>query len=192
MATVVPGRDFVSILDRVLLLILALGTLAVSIFGFIVGLGVAPGWIATVANELSFYPVNVYVIVLTLIFAVIALRFIFYRIGQVDSDYVTLSGENGNIRISYDTVRDLANRTGKLIRGVQDFDTRVRSGQAGILLAVRVRVLPDIDLAELSGQIQQKVKSYVEKTCGINVERITVNITELAQTGNKSAKTWVE
>ena len=181
-----------SILDRVLLLVLALGSLVVAIFGFILGLGAAPGWIAAIANEFGSYPVNIYVIVLTLVFAVIALRFVFYRTGQIGPDYVVLSGEYGNTRISYDTVRDLANRTGKLIRGVQEFDTRVRPGQTGILLAVRVRVLPDIELAELSGKIQQTVKTYIEKTCGVDVERITVNITELAQIGNKSAKTWVE
>ena len=116
----------------------------------------------------------------------------FYRWGSPEPEYVVLQGEQGQIRISYETIKQLSNRTGRSIRGVQEFETRVRSGQAGILLSVRVKALPDLELSRVSAEIQNAVKEYVEHTTGITVERVTVNVAELASSPAKNAKTWVE
>ena len=142
--------------------------------------------------SLGIYPNNVYTIVLAVVFALISLRFLFYRSSHSDLDFVALQGEHGQIRISFETIQQLSNRTGRSVRGVQEFTTRVRSGQAGILLSVRVKALADLDLARMSAEIQNAVKEYVERTSGVTVERVAVNIAELAGGNAKSAKAWVE
>lgn len=180
-----------SIIDRILLLLLALASLCASIVAFLLGIGAfGDGTVAGV--PLGQYPTNVYTIVFSIVFVLIAIRFVFYRLHSPEVEHVLLQGEHGQIRISFDTIKQLANRTGKGMRGVQDFDTRVRNGQAGILLSVRVRVLPDIDLAHLSNEIQSAVKEYVEKTAGVTVERVIVNVAELAGGTAKSPRAWVE
>jgi uncharacterized alkaline shock family protein YloU len=175
----------VSVLDRILLVILSLATLCASILLIVFGINVSPEWQNSFYLTITTYPGYIYSVVVGIVFALISLRFLFYRLGHNESEYVTLPGQNGQIRISFDTIRQLANRTGDGIRGVQEFETRVRHGQNGIVLAVRVKALPDIELADMGNEIQTAVKEYVERTSGVLVERITVNIMELARSPQK-------
>ncbi|WDL97027.1 alkaline shock response membrane anchor protein AmaP [Alicyclobacillus sp. ALC3] len=180
-----------SILDRILLVLLTLGSLAVAVLLLLLGVGVLGSWPSIVVTDAATYPM--YTIIVAVVFGLFALRFLFYRWTRPQEDYIMLPGDHGFIRISFETIRQLSNRTGKSVRGVQEFDTRVRSGQAGVLLAVRVRVMPDIDITQMSAEIQQAVKGYVEQTAGVTVERITVNVVELAShTANKNTRAWAE
>lgn len=180
-----------SILDRFLLVLLSLCSLCAAIGLLLLGIGLQNGWLQSAAATAAAYPA--YTIVIAVVFGLLALRFLFYRLARPSDDYVVLPGEHGFVRISFETIRQLSNRTGKAIRGVQEFDTRVRSGQAGVLLATRVRVLPDIEIPLMSAEVQGSVKQYVEQTAGVTVERVTVNIVELApHAANKSARAWVD
>lgn len=176
-----------SYLDRILLVIFSIISLAGAVFLFLLGLvGFSP------FSIVSQYPWYIYAIVIAIVWFVLGLRFLFYRIGSTDVDYVVLPGEFGNIRISFETIRQLANRTGKTVKGVAEFDTRIRNGQQGIWLAIRVRVLADMDLNAMSKEIQVQVKEYVEQTTGVTVERVTVHIAELASQTAKVSKAWVD
>jgi uncharacterized alkaline shock family protein YloU len=182
----------VNALDRFLLFLLALAGVVTGIgliwFGVEVSGGSAPDWLVA-----WFTPdAALYWIVAGVVLTLIALRFLFYRLRAPESDHVTLSGEHGQIRISYETVRQLAIRAGRGIRGVHDFDARVRMGQAGLLLYVRVRAHPDVELAQMSSEIQAAVKSYVERTAGVAVERVVVHVAEIAGSAPRSARAWVE
>ena len=44
----------------------------------------------------------------------------------------------------------------------------------------------------MSKQLQLEVKEYVEKSTGVAVERVTVNVAELANTPAKANKVWVD
>lgn len=180
-----------SILDRILLVIFTLSSVCAAVVVLLFGAGVLGTWPTTVLANGQTYPL--YTILAAVVFGLLALRFLFYRWSRPQEDYVMLPGEHGFVRISFETVRQLSNRTGKSVRGVQEFDTRVRNGQAGVMLAIRVRVLPDIDLTQMSSQIQESVKSYIEQTAGVTVERVTVNIVELAaHPTNKTTRAWVD
>jgi uncharacterized alkaline shock family protein YloU len=179
----------VSILDRVFLVLLALSGLCAGVVAILLGTGYTFG-------DLMFwssYPYNLYLIIGGIIAVLLSLRFFFYRLRRSQPDFIVLDGEHGSIRISHETIRQLSNRSGKSIRGVQDFETRVRSSERGIILLTRVRVLPDVELARMSTDIQISVKEYVERTTGVDVEQVVVNITELATSSSaKSAKAWVD
>ncbi|WP_169794747.1 alkaline shock response membrane anchor protein AmaP [Alicyclobacillus kakegawensis] len=174
-----------SVLDRILLVVFSLAVLCAAVVLIAFGVGVSPEWQNVVYLTLTTYPGNIYTVVLSIVFALIAIRFLFYRLARHEPEYVVIPGPSGQIRISFDTIRQLANRTGREIRGVQEFDSRVRHGQNGILLAVRVRALPDMDLSAMGSDIQTAVKDYVERNSGVLVERITVNIVELASSPQK-------
>lgn len=176
-----------SYLDRILLVLFTLISLVGAVGLFLIGiLGVG------MFNQLTLYPWYIYAIVIAIVWFILGLRFLFYRITGADVDYVVLPGDVGNIRISFETIRQLANRTGKMIKGVQEFDTRVKTGTQGVFLAIRVRALPDMDLNAMSREVQSEVKDYVEKTTGITVERVTIHIAELASSAAKVSKAWVD
>ena len=176
-----------SYLDRILLVLFTIISLAGAVGLFllsVMGFGNLP--------QITQYPWYIYAIVVSIVWFILGLRFLFYRISSHDVDFVVLPGEFGNIRISFETIRQLSNRTGKSVKGVQEFDTRVRNGQQGIWLAIRVRVLPDLDLNAMSREIQSAVKEYVENTTGVTVERVTVHVAELASSAAKVSKAWVD
>ncbi len=181
-----------SIFDRLLLAIQSIGGFFAGIFALLLGTGVFGAWSITPFGDFGSYPRNIVAIVIGIVLIIVALRFCFYRLGGHRQDFVVLSGENGNIQISYETIRQLATRTGKSVRGVQEFDTRVRESQNGVVLLVKIRVLPDIDLARMGSEVQAAVKEYVEQTTGVRIERVLVHIDEVAGSSVRGPKAWVE
>ncbi|QQE76971.1 alkaline shock response membrane anchor protein AmaP [Alicyclobacillus sp. SO9] len=181
-----------SVLDRILLVILSLGALAASVILALFTLNVNGEWQTGMIVHISNYPGDLSALAVALVFAILAIRFLFYKTSRQDQQYVTIPGDAGQIRISFETVKALANRIAAEVKGVQELDTRVRHSERGVVLVVRVRVLPDIDLTEMAENIQQSVKEYVEKTAGITVERVLVNVTELARSQGKAQKAWVD
>ena len=181
-----------SILDRFLLILLSIIGIVAGIVLVLLGTSVLGTWSVTPLGDFSAYPNNVIAIIVGVLVMLIALRFLFFRLRRMEAESVVLSGEHGNIQISYETIRALANRIGKTTRGVQDLQTRVRSGDRGIMLAVRVRVLPDVEMPQMSSDIQTNVKDYLERITGIEVEQVLVSVVELAATNQKAAKAWVE
>ncbi|WAH44297.1 alkaline shock response membrane anchor protein AmaP [Alicyclobacillus fastidiosus] len=180
-------RDFVSILDRILLFLLSIASLCLGVALALVGANVLG---ADVQAYVETSPVNVVAIVAGIIIIVLALRFLFYRTGRPQTtDAITLTGDHGQIRISYETIRQLANRRGSQVRGAQEFDTRIRTGQEGVVILVRMQVLPDIDIAATSREVQTVVKEYVEQHTSVNVEHVLVHVTELSP-AQKQGKAW--
>lgn len=177
-----------SILDRILLFVLSLASLCLGVALALVGADVfGPGMIQVVYLT----PANLVAIVAGVIIVLIALRFLFYRTMRAPtSDFVVVSSEHGHIRISYDTLRQLASRRGAQVKGTEGFDTRIRQGQEGIVVLVRMQVLPDVDIAATSREVQSSVKEYVEGTSGIHVEQVLVHVTELSSNVQRQGKAW--
>lgn len=177
-----------SILDRILLVLLSLAGLLSGAVAIFAGTGAGGSMFSSEYNR--------YLIGGGVILIAIAIRFFFYRLrrGQANTtDYISMDGDQGSIRISHETIRQLANRSGKSIRGVQEFDTRMRSTENSIVLITRVRVLPDIELAKMSNDIQNSLKEYIERTTGVSVSQVVVHVAEVAASSpSKSGKAWVE
>lgn len=189
----IQEENELSYFDRLLMVIFALASLCGAVILFLIGLLGAQGFGQTWLHVASTYPGNIYTIVIAVIWFILGLRFLFYRMGRPEDDHVVLQSDHGSIRISFETIRQLSNRTGKKVKGVQEFDTRVRGGgQAGVWLAVRVRAQADIDLNAMSKQLQTDILEYVEQTTGVAVERVTVNVAEIATTPVKANKAWVD
>lgn len=179
-----------SIMNRILLILLSVAGLVMA--GSLILFVSSSSYADQFANDITSSPDNLYYIIVAIVVALLSLRFFFYRWRAPMEDYVSMPGEHGNIRISYETIQQLANRTGKVVRGVQEFDTRVRPGQTGLILSVRVKALPDVELSNMSHEIQTSVKTYVEKTSGVAVEQVMVNIVQITNSASKPPRTWVE
>nr|WP_245530628.1 alkaline shock response membrane anchor protein AmaP [Alicyclobacillus acidocaldarius] len=177
----------VNLFDRLLLFILSVLALVLGVAVVLVGAAVPIGW---VQMELTRQPYNIVTMVVGVVTALIAIRFLFFRRRRDPKvDSVMVSGDHGPIRITYDTLIQLANRRGSQLRGVSTFETIVHQGQGGLILTLRMRVLPDIDIAALAKEAQNAVKSYLEETTHVPVERILVQVTELGD-NNRSMRVW--
>ncbi|SIS70831.1 hypothetical protein SAMN05421799_1034 [Alicyclobacillus vulcanalis] len=175
--------------DRLLLFILSIVSLILGVAVVLVGAAVPVGW---AQMELTRQPYNDVTMVVGAVTALIAIRFLFFRRKPRDPkvDSVLVTGDHGPIRIAHQTIVQLANRKGSQLRGVSSFETAVRHGQGGLILNLRMQVLPDIDIAALAREAQTVVKSYLEETTHVPIERVLVQVTELGDGNRPMNRVW--
>jgi uncharacterized alkaline shock family protein YloU len=121
------------------------------------------------------------------LFLLVSIFFLFYRSrGGRGRDgreplSVTHKMENGDVKITYDTLEQLATRAAMKLRGVQDLKTRVRVNEGGALvIAMKFAIEADLDIPKTTAELQTSVKEYIEGTAGLKVEQVTVYVTELS------------
>lgn len=139
------------------------------------------------------YPYQV--LIAAVILFLVSLRFIFVRSGGAEEPQAVVSKtEHGEVKISVQTLESLAERATRLIRGVNDLKTKVRPSEAGIRVAVRISVDPDLNIPQLTSSVQEKIKDYVESTTGLTVQEVVVHVSDIAkpQAGKVPARPRVE
>jgi uncharacterized alkaline shock family protein YloU len=168
------------IVPRMLLWIYALAVLLAS--GYVLWLYGASTFGGFIANG-NIIPVDDTVAAIALLLLLVSVFFLLYRTKrrQREPQAVTHKMENGDVKITYETLEQLAERAAAKIRGVQNLKTRVRVQEGGALvIGVRFSVEADLDIPKTTAELQESVKQYVEGTTGLSVEQVTVYVTELA------------
>lgn len=163
------------IFPRMLLWLYALGIVAVSVIGLLDYAGL---------YRVRTLELNDQAAVIAVIAILFSLFFLFARMGYRparEPETVTHRMENGDVKISFETIEQLVGRAASAIRGVQNHTTRVRTTETGLLkILIRFSIEADLDIPKTTADLQEAVKTYVMTTTGIKVESITVYVTELA------------
>lgn len=163
------------IVPRILLWLYALGIAAVSVLGLLDYAGL---------YRVPKLELNDQAAVIAVIAILFSLFFLFARTGQRparEPQTVTQRMENGEVKISYETIEQLVGRAASTIRGVQNHNTRVRITETGQLkILIRYSIEADLDIPKTTADLQAAVKTYILNTTGIPVESVTVYVTELA------------
>lgn len=119
-----------------------------------------------------------------LLFFLVSIIFLLYRTKgrrMREPESVTNKMEHGDVKITYETLEQLATRAAAKIRGVQDLKTRARMNENGALrIGVRFAIEPDLDIPKTTAELQETIKSYIEMTTSIPVEQVAVYVTQLA------------
>ncbi|WP_135551899.1 alkaline shock response membrane anchor protein AmaP [Paenibacillus cymbidii] len=89
--------------------------------------------------------------------------------------------EFGDIRISIETVENLALKAASRTRGLKDLRARVNVGSAGIEIVIRSLVDGETSIPELTEEIQRAVKAHLEDITGIPVASVSVYVANVAQ-----------
>jgi uncharacterized alkaline shock family protein YloU len=82
--------------------------------------------------------------------------------------------EHGEIRIAVIAIENMVLRVIQQNKGVRDVGRRAVYTPQGLLIQVRVRVFPDLELPGLISELQGKVKGYIEEITGIPVVEVKV------------------
>ncbi len=86
------------------------------------------------------------------------------------------AGEFGDVHITLDALENMVLRVVQQMREVRDSNRRVEHTPQGLVVYLKVKVLPDQKLPGLTGELQANVKSYLEETTGINVSEVKVRV----------------
>lgn len=103
------------------------------------------------------------------------------RSGQAQVPSIDQRNDWGDIRISIDTVENLALKTASRSRGVRDLKARVRVSSAGLEIVIRTVVDGETPIPALTEEMQAAIKQHIEEITGIPVAVVSVFVANVVQ-----------
>ncbi|MCS7461638.1 alkaline shock response membrane anchor protein AmaP [Paenibacillus doosanensis] len=175
----------IKVIDRLLLFLFSLailigcGFLLVGAFGWI-SYETAISFIHSVYYDMD---TALIFIALAVIVALISIRFLFVSVrrGKADVPSIDQRTDFGDIRISIETVENLALKAARRSRGVKDLKARIRVSQAGLEIIIRAIVDGESSIPQLTEEMQAGIKTHIEEITGIPVALVSVFIANIQQ-----------
>lgn len=170
------------ITDRLLLFIFSLVIGAFSIFMLLLMFGLLPfdpGLWLEQARETSWMFITTIIVLAVMI--LLSIRFIFLSV-KSDANRppsVDQRTDIGDIRISLETLRNLALKSVSRVKGAQEFKVKVQLSSAGLEIIVRIFVDGERSITAITEEVQQAVKEYIEDITGIPVASVSVFVANL-------------
>lgn len=103
------------------------------------------------------------------------------RRGRGQAPSIDQRTDYGDIRISLETVENLALKSAGRVRGVKDMKAKVAVIDAGLDIVIRAVVDGESSIPELSEEMQRAVKGHVEDITGIPVAGVSVFVANVMQ-----------
>lgn len=114
------------------------------------------------------------VIIIALSLVIISFCMMFLCTNSKESSTVVKATENGNIRISLETVNTIAAKAVKGIQPVRDVKVNAVSTEKGMVINVKIALMNDSVIPEVTIQVQNVVKNQVENIVGLMVNEVPV------------------
>lgn len=111
------------------------------------------------------------------IFFTLSITFLFSGFkSDKDKKAVSKYTNIGEIKISLNTMENIALGASRRLNGVRDTKAQVIRQAEGVAIVIKAVVMSDINIPALSEDIQIRVKNAVEDSCGIKVDHVRVVI----------------
>lgn len=175
----------IKVLDRLLLFLYTL-IIGISVVFFLTA---SFGWVpietsGNFVRNLYYEGSTAYpAIAIGLFVLLVTCRFFFVSVrrgrGQVPS--IDQRTDYGDIRISLETVENLALKSAGRVRGVKDMKAKVSVSDAGLDIVIRAVVDGESSIPELSEEMQRSVKNHIEEITGIPVAGVSVFVANVMQ-----------
>lgn len=164
-----------NLFERFLLLIYTMGIMAaIAIIGF-----AAAGWTTMIhILQLSLHNYNQRLVMGTVavVYLLLSIKFFLQALStpkRISQAVVHESGI-GQVRVSAEAVENMVCRVVKQIRGVREVNPRVNFLPEGIIIFIKVALLPEINIPQTSDEIQSKVTNYMSEVAGINIKSVKI------------------
>jgi uncharacterized alkaline shock family protein YloU len=118
---------------------------------------------------------RVAVFITALLFFALSIMFLLSGVrSSRDKKAVSKHTDIGEIRISLNSIENIAGNAAKRSNGIRESKTYVRKAEDGVEIELRVVVMPDISIPVISEEVQGRVKKSVEDASGIMVKNVRV------------------
>ncbi|NLP37725.1 MAG: alkaline shock response membrane anchor protein AmaP [Firmicutes bacterium] len=101
---------------------------------------------------------------------------------------LTQSGALGEVRISFKAVENLVLKASRTVQGVREVKARIMQAEGGLVIFLRALALPDLNIPQVTAELQQTVKTYVEDSTGCEVAEIKVYVENIVSDMTKPAR----
>ncbi len=180
-----------NIILRVLLAIYAFFLTIASLFAMLVTIRsdlLTKTYIYLFNDVLNFRNPSIIMFIIASIFFCLSLTFLLSGFKpEGDKKAIVKYNKNGDIRITLNSIENIALATSRKLNGIRDSKAYVYKSGEGVVITVKAIVLPEVNVPTLSEDMQFKVKSAVEDCTGVRVDSVRV-IIESIFTGYKAAR----
>jgi len=173
------GGLIMNIYSRILLAVYAIFVLILS--AFTMSVVIWPGVFASVAsyideNLLSSRNISLVLFLIAFVFLILSIIFLTSGIKIKDKKVVSKHTKIGEIKISLDTIENIALTASRKLSGVKEAKVEVKKPleSDNVSIEIKTVVMPDINIPALSEDMQEKVKRTVESSTGITVDNVQV------------------
>ncbi|KQO17500.1 alkaline shock response membrane anchor protein AmaP [Paenibacillus sp. Leaf72] len=175
------------IVDKLLLFIYSIVIGAASIMIACIGFNwISKRALLTALDRMFEQPsIQISIMIAGIVLFLLSLRFFIVSLhrGSAAPPSIDQRTDFGDIRISIETIENLALKAASKRRGVKDLRARIRTSDSGLDIVLRVFVDGESSIPTLTEEIQLAVKSHIEDITGIPVSNVTVFVANVIQTG---------
>lgn len=130
--------------------------------------------------EINLYQSNKYdvlVFIIGLVFFLISIAILTSGIrGKRDIKYASVVNDKGSVKISSTSIENIALAMSKRFQGVKEARAKAIFDSDEIKLVIKLQVYTDVNIPELCGGIQDRVKEAVESCTDIKVSNIAISV----------------
>ncbi|MBO8163135.1 MAG: alkaline shock response membrane anchor protein AmaP [Brevibacillus sp.] len=134
--------------------------------------------------------INLPYLIVSVIFLAISVRFFVSGFRRQGREHKAIYQRNdfGHVSISLDTIRAIAERAARKVRGVRELKTHVSTQELGNVISLRVTFDGETPLPELTQNLQAEVKARVEAITGLDIAEVSVSVVEVAPTDHVTVR----
>ncbi|MFD1955854.1 alkaline shock response membrane anchor protein AmaP [Paenibacillus thailandensis] len=182
----------IRILDKLFLFFYSIITAAIAIVFVCIGFNWIPesGVSEAVGEIFETEPLQVTLLVIGIVLFLLSLRFFILSLqrGSSSASSIDQRTDFGDIRISIETIENLALKAASRQRGVKDLRARIHAADSGLDITLRAVVDGETSIPTMTEEIQKAVKQHVEEIAGIPVTNVSVFVANIIQTNTYKSR----
>ena len=171
------------VINRLILSVYALFIAAVTILMVIAIVAVQTGNISlgsignAVGNFVEYRESVVVILAILAVLFIISMRIAIRGTSNVkEREPIVKSAAGGEIEISLNTFENIAISTLKKISDARDYSAKVKKINENVAVVINMSVVQDINIPELSQNVQTQVIEAIESTTGVKVLNVKIRI----------------
>lgn len=181
-------------LDKFISFIFSLVVLVVAIAILIVMIGiegVTPDTLIGILNTYVFadaYKDIVIISAAVTILAALKVTLFNSRFKSKDTTPILVDTENGKIEIAQDTIDNTVKSVALSFANIKDVHAKMLKKKEGIKIFAAISVLPEVNIRELTKDLQEKIIKVISETTGVKVLSANIKVKNIYEKVKREAK----
>lgn len=179
-------------LDRLFLFLFSLAFIIVALFALLFGLGFFNKIVFYDLTNILYYNngIKLAITIVSLIIILLGINFIIKSLHTKQTPtFSNKQSEIGEIRISMDTLENLASKVTRSVKGVNEERVKVRLDENNkVTVIVKIYVDGETSIPTISENIQLKVSETIQQIAGIDVEYVHIIVANVGRSKNRKSR----
>lgn len=92
---------------------------------------------------------------------------------------VVKTGESGEVSLAVSAIKDMVKQSAANIGGILDMEVKAEGGADDVAIAVGLKLAHNVNVPAVTARVQRGVKEYLENKCGVMVSDVSVVVSEI-------------